>query len=72
MYAKMETTCTWVDCKHPAEHPQTAADGVLWANLCHGHLKALQDAINDPDTRKLLSAWVRAGGGAKTMASRFV
>lgn len=62
------STCTWVDCVMPAEQPQVDRSGVVWANLCLGHASTLKTACTDPDVRKMLSAWVKAKGGAKKAA----
>ena len=62
--------CTWKDCKQEAIHPQFARDGEQWANLCGLHLKFLEDAMKDHNPRILLSAWIKAQGGAKKAANR--
>lgn len=69
-------TCTWHEkdsgrCTSIATHPQLDKLGYTWANLCGVHDNALQGAIKDPDVRKMLSAWVKASGGAKKLASTF-
>ena len=60
--------CTWIDCISPATHPQLDKRGAVWANLCGVHANALDGAVRDPDVRKMLSAWVKAKGGAKAAA----
>jgi hypothetical protein len=66
--------CTWNEkderCDKEAKFPQIATDGEVWANLCEEHNAQLEQAIELLDARKLLSSWVKAGGGPKKMASR--
>lgn len=63
------SACTWASCKREASHPQTAADGAVWANLCEQHDKELSDAVAAGPPR-LLVAWVKAQGGPKMAAQR--
>jgi len=64
------TKCTWKDCEAPAEHPQVAEDGEVWANLCPQHHDVVEKALEAMEPRKVLWAWVNAQGGAKLAAGR--
>lgn len=64
--------CTWLDCTAEAQHPQTAIDGDVWANLCEGHKKLLDESMTARSAKVLLSSWVKAQGGAKAVAARMV
>lgn len=70
----MSDTCTWVDCQSKAERPQVSKDGEMWANLCvdHDNKFAADTDIAAPtyDVKRMLSSWVKAGGGAEKMAKR--
>lgn len=63
-------SCTWVDCTEHANFPQKSKDGSIWANLCSAHNKELDDSLLDP--KGVLRCWVRASGGAKSMAARMM
>ncbi len=73
--------CTWYyrdsgsNCGNEAKHKKYGKDGVLhgfWANLCDRHNAELNEAINSMDAKEIMSAWLKAGGGAKEMAARTV
>ena len=66
----MSKICTWVGCAAHATHPQMATDGVVWADLCAVHDLALEQAMV-AGVPQMLSAWVKAQGGAKKAAERF-
>jgi hypothetical protein len=53
-----------------AEHPQVAADGEQWANLCDYHDERLRTAVDDPP--RMLSFWILAQGGKEVAVKRFV
>lgn len=55
--------CTWKGCKEIASHPRVADDGRMWANVCEEHSIEIEQAIDDLDARKLLSAWAKAKHG---------
>ena len=63
--------CTWVDCINTATKPQLNEQGNQWANLCDEHHEQIQKAIEELDVKALVSAWVKASGGAKKLASTF-
>jgi hypothetical protein len=62
--------CTWVECAEPATVPQRGRDGSQWADLCADHDKQLSDAIASGNPKKLMSAYIKAQGGAKKAAER--
>lgn len=62
--------CTWKDCDKPATQPQVASDGEIWANLCDEHHEKLEESLSSLEPKKLLSAWVKAQGGANKAAKR--
>ncbi len=69
--------CTWVDCQEPATHDHVAGDREVWARLCekhHAEFETVEDRFlkegGSENTKAMLRAWVRAGGGAKKMAER--
>ena len=63
--------CTWLACSAAAKHPNRAKTGEIWANLCDRHQQALDESIaDDTSPRKMLSAWVKAQGGASIAAKR--
>lgn len=67
-------TCTWAGCIAIAEHPQTAQDGEVWADLCTSHRDELEretDPVNSSPAR-LLRAWVYAQGGSKKATERMM
>lgn len=75
--------CTWSDpiaggegvrCEKAAAKSHTGDDGKVWCSLCEMHDKELDDCmIQEPmDVRLMLRNWVRASGGAKTMARGLV
>lgn len=68
--------CTWKDCASEAKHPQIASDQQQWANLCDEHNSELEMGIlqtgETRDVRSLMSAWVKAQGGAKKAAERMI
>ncbi len=66
---EVKRTCTWVGCTERALHPQHGKDGSQWADLCSKHVHELDAAIEDGPPR-MLSAWVKAQGGAKKAAAR--
>jgi hypothetical protein len=45
-------------------------DGRPWAYLCDAHSARLDAAIASGDPRRILSAWVKAQGGAAAAARR--
>ena len=59
--------CTWVGCTEAATHPQLDRNGTMWANLCLHHHAQLAESIV-ASVPKMLSAWVKAKGGAKKAA----
>ena len=63
--------CTWVDCPNNATTPQTDKDGKEWANLCDAHAKELEESVA-ASIPKMMSAWVKAQGGAKKATARMV
>lgn len=66
--------CTWRDCTMAANHPQVDSDGEVWANLCDDHKAEFEMATTPTgDTfnpQAVLSAWIKAQGGAKKAARR--
>ena len=56
--------CTWVGCTVVATHPQLDRNGTMWANLCLHHHAELSESIAT-SIPKMVSAWVKAKGGAK-------
>lgn len=70
-------TCTWaegkdaVPCTAPAECRLLDRAGRQWAHLCREHNMAFLRALDDPDVKKVVGAWVRASGGPKKLASTF-
>ena len=65
----MTKPCTWKDCLNEAKHDQKGRDGKVWASLCEGHHKALDEAIDnslkDTNPRMLIAAWANAGHKAR-------
>ena len=61
--------CTWVECGQTASKAQIAKDGQQWADLCPAHDQQLVEAIAS-GPKELLSAWVKAQGGAAKAAGR--
>lgn len=64
--------CTWKDCDNPASHPQMSEDGKTWAQLCIVHEGQLNDAMISGEPKKILSAYVKAQGGAQAAAARMM
>jgi hypothetical protein len=68
--------CTWKDCLEGGLHRQVAEDGQVWAVLCDKHNSELNQAIDlmvkGDGPKAMLSAWVKAQGGAKKAAKRMV
>ncbi len=73
--------CTWYyrdsnsSCGNEALHEKYGKDGILhgcWANLCDRHHEELEEAIQSLDGKQIMSAWIKAGGGAKVMMKRTV
>lgn len=62
--------CTWKDCSQEAHHNRLDKQGNPWAELCDEHQILLDEAINSGDAKKILSAWVKAQGGAKAATRR--
>lgn len=56
--------CTWIGCTEAPTHPQLDRNEAVWADLCLHHHAELADAIT-ASIPKMLSAWVKAKGGAK-------
>ncbi len=63
----MSSECTWKDCNSKAINIQLDKNGKEWANLCKNHHNELEEAIDNPQPKKVLRAWVLASGGAKKM-----
>jgi len=63
--------CTWKECTMEAKHPQLDRNGNEWANLCDIHHDELESAIG-AEPKRMLSAWVKAMGGAEKAANRMV
>ena len=61
--------CTWVDCTEASTHPQIGQTGQVWANLCLHHHAELNTAMSTSVPR-MLSAWIKAQGGAKKASMR--
>lgn len=66
--------CSWaskdVQCQHEGVVPQKGRDGSQWAELCEEHDRQLTAAIDSGDAKKLMSAYIKARGGAKKCAER--
>ena len=75
--------CTWKGreerCGKEATEQQLGKDGSVWADLCPEHHKELDEALRavaqvaEGDKSafpRMMSAYVKAGGGAKAMARR--
>ena len=65
----MSAKCTWIDCTATATKAQIATDGEQWAHLCEAHFLELDVAMKS-GVKPMLSAWVKAQGGAKSAAKR--
>ena len=67
--------CTWLSngepCPAQPTHPYHDKSGRVWANLCGIHSLTLDTALASPNPKLLLSAWVKASGGAAKLASEF-
>lgn len=61
--------CTWKGCDKEAVQPKLDRDGNQWADLCEDHHGELEKAIG-AEPKRMLSAWVKAMGGAKIAAGR--
>ena len=59
--------CTWEGCAEVSTHPQLDRNGAMWADLCLHHHTELADSMV-ASVPKMLSAWVKAKGGAKKAA----
>lgn len=67
----MCSPCTWAGCDQAATHPQVAADGEQWANLCDAHDQRWQAARVDLENpSRMLGCWVNAQGGARAATDR--
>jgi hypothetical protein len=62
--------CTWVDCNKEAAHSELGKDGKEWCNLCDEHHQTLETSYKELDTRKILSYWVKAQGGARKITDK--
>jgi hypothetical protein len=62
--------CTWSGCKQEAIREQLDKQGGVWAHLCAQHDHSLDVALKGGDARKIMTAWVRAQGGAAAAARR--
>ena len=60
-------SCTWEGCTEDATQPQLDKNGRAWVDLCYRHHEVLGTAI-DSGVPQMLSAWVKAKGGAKKAA----
>lgn len=68
-------------CQAPAKHVRRDDGGVPWANLCEAHHREIEESLTPPTGKttieedkakaaRILRAWVRASGGASTLAKR--
>ena len=72
---KKKMKCTWKDCTEEAIYPLLDKNGNQWAKLCEKHYneheRAMDRFMEGGGPKKMLSAWVKAQGGAKAAADRF-
>ena len=61
--------CTWKGCDRDAVRQQFDRDGNQWADLCEKHHDELEEAVG-AGSKQMLSAWVKAMGGARIAAGR--
>ena len=72
--------CTWKGCSNFGKHSHKDKLGQEWAYLCDIHHNELEEALNamtskeeyngEKSIRKMLSAWVKARGGANNIIRR--
>jgi hypothetical protein len=62
--------CTWKGCENEAHNPLKDRNGKEWANLCDNHDCAFTYAVDSEDKKKIMRAYVLAGGGAEATAKR--
>lgn len=62
-------TCTWVGCRSEAVIEIETKDGDVWANLCSEHNAELDRSVMSFSPPKMISAWIKAKGGAEAAAA---
>lgn len=67
--SRNSTTCTWKGCTKGAKHEQISENGEVWANLCAAHHGELNAEIATLRPERMISAWIKAKGGAKAAAA---
>lgn len=66
----MMEQCTWIGCQDKATFVEIGKDFRTWAKLCAAHHNQLEKSIATCRAPAMLSAWIKAQGGAKKAAER--
>lgn len=64
--------CRWEGCKRIGPWTETDRNGLIWTNLCTQHHEDLEMALGTKLPAAILKVWIKAQGGAKKAAARFM